>query len=53
MNDPIYRRFIAIGTKEEMDKFETLVVSKNLSRDELILILKSVKLNPDIFPQDC
>ncbi len=44
----IYRRFVSIGTKEEMDKFHSLVEEKNLSREDLKLILKAIKLNPDI-----
>ena len=45
---PIYRRFIPIGTEEQMDKFQTLSEEKNLSRDDLALILQAIKLNPDI-----
>lgn len=45
---PIYRRFIPIGTEEQMDKFQTLSEEKNLSRDDLAVILRAIKLNPDI-----
>ena len=48
-NGPIYRRFIPIGTKEEMDKFHTLLKETNLSRDDLITILRAIKLNPNIY----
>lgn len=48
-NTPIYRRFIPIGTKEEMDKFHTLIKETNLSRDDLITILRAIKLNPNIY----
>ena len=44
----LLRRFIPIGTKEEMDKFNSLAEEKNLSRDDLAVILRAIKLNPDI-----
>ncbi len=44
----IYRRFIPIGTEEEMDKLESLVEEKNLSHEDLLLILRTIKRNPDI-----
>ena len=46
---PIWRRFIPIGSKEEMDRFESLIEEKNLSREDLIVILKAIKLNKNIF----
>lgn len=45
----IWRRFIPIGDKEEMDRFESLVEEKNLSREDLIVILRAIKLNKNIF----
>ena len=39
MSDVIFRRFIPIGTTEDM------LVEKNITRDDLLLILRSVKLN--------
>ena len=45
MSDVIFRRFIPIGTTEYMDKFTALLVEKNITRDDLLLILRSVKLN--------
>ena len=47
-----YRRFIPIGDKEKMDKFKTLVEKKNLSKEDVILVLQAVKLNPCIFPEN-
>lgn len=47
----LYRRFVPIGDEKIMDKFEALCERKNLSRDDLILILKAIKLNPNIFQQ--
>ncbi len=44
----IYRRFVPIGTKEILNKFETLIAEKHLNRDDLSLILKAIRLNPDI-----
>lgn len=44
----LLRRFVPIGTKEEMDKFFSLAEEKNLSRDDLAAILRAIKLNPDI-----
>lgn len=46
--EAIYRRFIPIGTAEEMDKFHSLTEEKNLSREDLRVILRAIKLNPDI-----
>ncbi len=43
-----FRRFIPIGTAEEMDKFQSLVEEKNLSREDLRVILRAIRLNPDI-----
>lgn len=45
MSDVIFRRFTPIGTTEDMDKFTALLVEKNITRDDLLLILRSVKLN--------
>lgn len=42
------RRFIPIGDEKTMDKFNALCGRKNLSRDDVILILKAVKLNPEV-----
>ena len=45
MSDVIFRRFVTIGTSDDMDKFTALLVEKNITRDDLLLILRSVKLN--------
>lgn len=45
MSDVIFRRFVHIGTSDDMDKFTALLVEKNITRDDLLLILRSVKLN--------
>lgn len=37
--------------ERKRDKFRKLVASKNLSREDLVLILTSISLNYDIFPQ--
>lgn len=47
MNDSIYRRFIPIGTPEEMDRLKSLIEEKSLSHEDLKLILKTIKLNPN------
>lgn len=44
MSDVIFRRFVPIGTSDDMDKFTALLVEKNITRDDLLLILRSVKL---------
>lgn len=46
--DPIFRRFIPIGTEEEMDRARSLVEEKDLSKEDLRAILRAIKLNPDI-----
>lgn len=48
MSKSILHRFIRIGTKEEMDKLNSLAEEKNLSKDDLTLILRAIKLNPTI-----
>ncbi len=45
MSDVIFRKFVPIGITEDMDKFTALLVEKNITRDDLLLILRSVKLN--------
>ena len=40
-----FRRFIPIGTAEEMDKLLSLAEEKNLSREDLTLILHTITLN--------
>lgn len=47
MNDSIYRRFIPIGTPEEMDRLKSLIEEKSLSHEDLKLILETIKLNPN------
>lgn len=49
MESKTFRRFIQIGTDEKMNRLSDLVESKGLSRDDLILILETIKLNHDIF----
>lgn len=45
METETYRRFIPIGTEKQMDKFKTLVEEKNLSREDLTVILRAITLN--------
>lgn len=42
----IWRCFTAIGNIEELDKLNSLVAEKNLSREDLITILRAIELNP-------
>jgi hypothetical protein len=44
-------RYITNDTTKK-DKFQELVASKNLSKEDLVLILTTINLNFDIFPQD-
>ena len=46
--DANFRRFMLISTKKDLDKLRYLVKEKNLSREDLALILRTIKLNPDI-----
>lgn len=47
------RRFRYItDDQRKRDKFNELADSKNLSREDLVLILTTIGLNFDIFPQD-
>lgn len=48
MKDSVFRRFIPIGTKEEMDRLQVLMEEKSLSREDLMLILRTIKLRSDI-----
>lgn len=47
------RRFEMI-TKDESQRsrFVDLIIEKEISREDLILILSTVRLNPNIFSQD-
>ena len=44
METETYRRFIPIGTEKQMDKLKTLVEEKNLSREDLAVILRAIKI---------
>lgn len=47
-----YRRFKFKDNKLK-EAFESLVANKNLSREDLTLILNAVELNRDIYEQPC
>lgn len=42
-----YRRFEPLGNEEEMKEFETLCEEKNLSRHDLYVILKALRVRPE------
>ena len=44
-----YRRFKIIN-EQQKEAFESLVTDKNLSREDLLLILTTVTLNYDTYP---
>lgn len=44
MNKPLWRRFILIGDKKQEKALLALMNRKGLTREDLILILKSVKI---------
>lgn len=48
--DDEYRRF-KIVNDENKEAFESLVADKNLSREDLMLILSTVEINQDIFQE--
>lgn len=50
MQEQIYRRFELINPKFEQG-FLDLCNTKNITRDDLLLILQTIKINPDIHPQ--
>lgn len=52
MTNQEYRRFILVGDEEQEKKLDILVKKKRLSREDIILILRSLKLNPDISLED-
>lgn len=43
-----WRRFVLIGTKRGEEKLKDLISRKGLSREDLKLILRTIKLNPGI-----
>ena len=45
----VYRRFVFIGTPEQEDWLIALIRETGLTRDDLILILSTLKLNPAAF----
>lgn len=44
----IYRRFIVKGDDKQLKSFENMIAKKQLSREDLKLILQTIELNPDI-----
>lgn len=42
-----YRRFEPLGNEEEMKEFETLCEEKDLSRHDLYVILKALRVRPE------
>lgn len=42
-----YRRFEPLGNEEEMKGFKTLCEEKNLSRHDLYVILKALRVRPE------
>lgn len=48
--EELFRRF-EVKDEKNLDKFKDLVNEKNLSREDLILILETVSLKEDTFPQ--
>lgn len=42
------RRFTLTGTVENLDELESLVRKKNLFREDIELILRTIKLNPTV-----
>ena len=48
--DELFRRF-EVKDEKNLDKFKDLVNEKNLSREDLILILETVSLREDTFLQ--
>lgn len=51
MEEEMIRFRYITDDERKRDKFRKLVASKNLSREDLVLILTSISLNYDIFPQ--
>lgn len=46
-----YRRFIMIGTETQENRLSALIEQKSLSREDLLLILQTIKINPDVLSQ--
>lgn len=42
----MWRRFIPIGTEKELDRLESLMKEKSLSREDLVTVLRAIRLNP-------
>ena len=42
------RRFVLTGTDEDLDKLISLMKEKSLSREDVMLILRTVKMNPSV-----
>lgn len=47
-SEHIYRRFIVKGNDKQLKSFENMIAEKQLSREDLKLILQTIELNPDI-----
>lgn len=48
--EELFRRF-EVKDEKNLDKFKDLVDEKNLSREDLILIMETISLKEDTFPQ--
>lgn len=48
--EELFRRF-EVKDEKNLDKFKDLVDEKNLSREDLILILETISLKENTFPQ--
>lgn len=46
-----YRRFIMIGTETQENRLTALIEQKNLSHEDLLLILQTIQINPDVLSQ--
>lgn len=47
-SEHIYRRFIVKGNDKQLKSFENMIAEKQLSREDLKLVLQTIELNPDI-----
>lgn len=47
-SEDLLRLFVPTGTAEEMDMFRALLEKKRLSEEDLRIILRAIKLKPDV-----
>lgn len=44
--EAFWRRFIPVGSGEDLNRLDSLMKEKDLTREDLVTVLRAIKLNP-------